>query len=391
MGVIRFQVPHPHRIDDDALERAYMAGLDGVPWRCQTTLAGDCLVLSREVDESGNFYIPWTVNGYGELILATGSLMERGRPYQLGIELARGTINRIRNQLAAWQFAGLEVSDEIQQATGAAVSLLSKAVTKSIRPASALERADEATRSALHAIDLLVSQYTQQAIQLRHQQLAKLQTVFGVNLGRGPVSENRSNDLLAAFNSAVVPIVWSDVEATAGEFVWCHYDQQIDWCYRRAMRVIGGPLISLDAGGLPDWLALWEDDFEGLQSYTLQYVDAVIKRFHGKVALWNCAARMNSVTAIPMTEELRLRLTARVIEHVRKLEERTPVIVTFDQPWGEYVARTSLELTPLHFADTLARADLGLSGFGLEINLGYWPGGTGARDLLEISRQLDRW
>ena len=50
-----------------------------------------------------------------------------------------------------------------------------------------------------------------------------------------------------------------------------------------------------------------------------------------------------------------------------------------------------MEFTPLHFADALARAGLGLSGFGLEFSLGYWPRGSITRDLLEISRQLDRW
>ena len=34
---------------------------------------------------------------------------------------------------------------------------------------------------------------------------------------------------------------------------------------------------------------------------------------------------------------------------------------------------------------------LGVAGLALEMNLGYWPGGTLPRDLLEISRQVDRW
>jgi hypothetical protein len=32
-----------------------------------------------------------------------------------------------------------------------------------------------------------------------------------------------------------------------------------------------------------------------------------------------------------------------------------------------------------------------LAGIGLELNVGYWPGGTLPRDLLEISLQIDRW
>ena len=50
-----------------------------------------------------------------------------------------------------------------------------------------------------------------------------------------------------------------------------------------------------------------------------------------------------------------------------------------------------MDLAPIHYADTLIRADLGISGFGLELNMGYWPDGTLPRDVLEINRIIDRW
>jgi hypothetical protein len=45
----------------------------------------------------------------------------------------------------------------------------------------------------------------------------------------------------------------------------------------------------------------------------------------------------------------------------------------------------------MHFADALVRADLGLSGLGLEINVGYHPGGSVHRGPLAISRLVDTW
>jgi len=79
------------------------------------------------------------------------------------------------------------------------------------------------------------------------------------------------------------------------------------------------------------------------------------------------------------------------IEALRGIDPKAPLIVSIDQPWGEYIAREDQELTPFSFADTLVRGELGVAGIGLELNLGYWPGGTLPRDLLEISRMLDRW
>ncbi len=34
---------------------------------------------------------------------------------------------------------------------------------------------------------------------------------------------------------------------------------------------------------------------------------------------------------------------------------------------------------------------MGIAGIGLELNLGYWTGGTLPRDVLTISQQIDRW
>ncbi len=66
-------------------------------------------------------------------------------------------------------------------------------------------------------------------------------------------------------------------------------------------------------------------------------------------------------------------------------------MISFDQPWAEYLAATDHDLAPLELADALVRAELGVSGVALEMNLGYWPGGSLPRDALTVSRQVDRW
>ena len=75
----------------------------------------------------------------------------------------------------------------------------------------------------------------------------------------------------------------------------------------------------------------------------------------------------------------------------RQIDVQTPVVISFDHPWGEYLASIILDLAPLHFADALVRADLGLSGLGLEINVGYQPGGSSLRSPLAYSELIDHW
>jgi hypothetical protein len=149
-------------------------------------------------------------------------------------------------------------------------------------------------------------------------------------------------------------------------------------------------LVQLDRHTLPDWLFLY-NEYEEVQASVLGWLEAIVRRYRGKVQLWHVTARLNQDGAFDFSEEQRLRLLVEAVDRVRALDSRTPLVVSFDQPWGEYIARKDQELTPLHFADTLVRGELGLAGIGLEIHYGYWPGGTLPRDPMDVSRQLDRW
>jgi hypothetical protein len=100
---------------------------------------------------------------------------------------------------------------------------------------------------------------------------------------------------------------------------------------------------------------------------------------------------MNAGDVLSLSEEQRLRLAVLSVQATRQADPRIPCVLWIDQPWAEFMGAKSCDLSPLHFADALVRADLGLAGLGLEINLGYYPGGTQPRDLLDVSRMIDRW
>jgi hypothetical protein len=188
-----------------------------------------------------------------------------------------------------------------------------------------------------------------------------------------------------------VPLLWRRIEAVEGRRVWEEPDAQIEWAQSVGLRVSGGPLLELADRGVPDWTYLWEGDFNSLLSFMLEHVRAVVERYRGKVHLWQVAARMTHGHALGLNEEARLQLAAKAITVARQLDSTTPIVVSFDQPWAEYLASEQLDLAPLHFADALVRADLGLSGIGLELNVGYHPGGSIHRGPLAISRLIDTW
>ena len=114
MGQMRFIVSPPERITEEALQTAYLSGMDRAPWLARTRREGDELVLDRDVDDSGSLTIPWQVDGHGLLGLSTATLMEREAPYRLPLELARGAIHQLRNQMFEWQMLGVVVPEDVE-------------------------------------------------------------------------------------------------------------------------------------------------------------------------------------------------------------------------------------------------------------------------------------
>jgi hypothetical protein len=386
---MRFVVPRPERVPAAAGEQAYLAGAEGIPWECRTTLFPGAMLIERETRESGYLYFPWNVAGRGTVMLVSGSLMERPRAYNLPVELARGTINRLRNQSSMWQTAGMTIPPAFAELLKQAMSHFTRAATGQDQPEAAADHAEEAIRVGLEAGDLLGREYALQVLSIRRSQQSPLGTLLAGRLS-APPSAAAGEKFLAAFNTAMFAPAWPEVEAKLGTLQWENADRVVQWCRDQNLRLCVGPLVHLDRHALPDWLFL-DEGYEEVQASVLGWLEAVVARYRGKVQLWHIAARLNQDGAFEFSEEQRLRLLVEAVDRVRALDARTPLVVSFDQPWGEYIARKDQELTPLHFADTLVRGELGLAGVALEIHWGYWPGGTLPRDPLDVSRQLDRW
>ncbi len=390
MGTMRFQVFPPERITPEVAQQAYMSGIDRIPWAIKTTLDNGLLSVQRPTSDSGRLHLPWPVAKRGLVTLNTASLMEQEETYRLPLELARGTIVELRNQLADWQTIGLAVPESVLAKLALAVGELSWA-TVADELAEVSQRAEKAIAAALDASDRLTAAYSEQALAVRRRNGSKAFLGLGANLGPALLDAYASRQFLLTFNSAQAPVPWRDVETTEGNFTWTTSDKQIEWCRAHQLKVLAGPLLMLDRHALPDWLYLFEDDFENMAHLVLTFVRAAVQRYRGQVDCWICAGRVNAPDALGVSEPERVRLVAGTIELVRSLDPNTPAMVSFDQPWCEYLRQQHSDFPPLHFADALLRAGLDLSGFVLEVNIGTSPGATLPRSTLEFSRQLDNW
>ena len=117
MGVMKFRVPAndlAQRLSD--YRKAYISGLDRTPGRVGVELRNGLMNCLRDTTESGRLFVPWPIDGYGTPIVGTATLAERPAPYWLPVELARGKLNDVRNQLADWIGMGLRSTPELGRA-----------------------------------------------------------------------------------------------------------------------------------------------------------------------------------------------------------------------------------------------------------------------------------
>ncbi len=176
MSEFRFRLPLEWKLSPFHAGSIFVVGMDGIPWPCKVQLEhtgtdgnGPVLKVIRNQDESGKLFFIYPVKKRGELLICTGTLPVRGTTYQLLTELARGTLNRVRNQVSIWEEGGLDVPSLIHQLVGTSISLLGKAI---MTPDSAEQDqlAGESIEFSIEAIFELSRAFSDQISKIRSEQ-----------------------------------------------------------------------------------------------------------------------------------------------------------------------------------------------------------------------------
>ena len=390
MGVMKFRLPSndlSQRLPD--YRKAYITGLDRTPGRVGIELRNGLMTCLRDTTESGRLFVPWPIDGYGTPIVGTATLAERPAPYSLAVELARGKLNDVRNQLADWTGMGLRSTPELGRALDEAKHEFIRAATLADQPEACLSAAQSSLESASLAGDLLMEAYTSQVLQSRLAASTKLPTHLGCVLNYDPQKVPAALEWPRTFNACQLGLSWRQMAPSEGQYRWDLFDAQLAWCRRNRLAIEAGPLIEFRQGALPDWLWLWEGDFETISGLIADFVRQAVSRYRGKVPLWNVVHRAASGEILGLTEEEQVRIAARAVQIAHQTDPSAQLTIGVDRPWAEWMGSSHFQLGPLHLCDYLLRAELGISGVAIEIAPGYSTPGSHIRDLFELSKLLD--
>jgi hypothetical protein len=391
MGIMIFQLPAA--LADESrrqeLERSSVTGgQDNMPYPTDAVVEAERLILSRCVQESGTMQVPWIIEGFGQLMTSSATLMERAAPYQLAIELARGKINQVRGQLADWTQGGLLLPDTLTNEIREATSLFSRALMRLPDP-DAVPLAEQALRVAQQAAHALALAYVERVFEIRHARQEKFDTALSCVLESAPPEERSTKNFLQAFNTAGISFPWRQIEPTRGQFSWETQDQMTEWALAQGLKVIGGPLIDFAGRNLPDWLFEGVNDISSLSNVMAGYVENVVRRYQSRIRTWQISAGSNCAGVLASRDEELIWLVIRLADAVRRVNPQLEVIVGIAQPWGDYLAEQERSKTPFIFADDLMRTGVKLAAIDLELAMAVGPRGSYCRDLLETSRVLD--
>lgn len=392
MGVMRFLIHPPELLENwPELHRAYISTVDGRVHPTRVEVDANIMSCRRSSSESGRLHVAWPVPGFGRPVLSTSCLAERDEPYLLSVELARGKIAQVRDQLGRWEVQGMTIPDDFRALNREAHRLFANATSCQDQIDNSALLANQALIVACSAAEILTRAYTAQRLSVRRRRSASLPALLGSSLELAVPDETRTPLFRDAFTAAVIPVEWRFIEPIEGDYHWEVFDAQVEWCQLNKILPLGGPLLDLSPQGLPEWLWQWEKDILNLQSFVCDYVETAIARYLGRIRHWEVCARVNTGGALALSEENRLLLVARALEVARQADEEIQLTIRVDQPWGDYQARGQHRLSPHQFVDALIRSGIGLSGVNLELSVGYRPRGSGSRDLLETSRLIDQW
>ncbi|QOV88313.1 endo-1,4-beta-xylanase [Humisphaera borealis] len=374
---------------------AMAIGPESVPVPGEILFRDGLLIVNRKDDHAVGIALLWDVGPLGSFILETTRLQPREKPYVLNVELARFRLMKIVQKQEDWNLFDFPKFEKFLQKLHEGQMLFAETLGKLHDPAVAAGLADRALEMAIDLSEQLATFHTDLLLNRRKQTNGFVKHVFGCRIDP-QVNNERYREMVATqFDYAVVPMSWKEVQPQEQSFNPAPVDEWVEFLSKRRVPTIAGPLVRLDSQNVPDWMVIWEHDFDMLREMAYDYVQKMVTRYRKAVAVWNVVAGIQSNTAFSLSFEQIIELTRLLVSQVKTLLPGARTLVTITHPFGEYHARgrggAPAGVPPMLYAEMLANAGIAFEAFGLEIELGVPTTGNFNRDLFQMSCALDKF
>jgi len=357
--------------------------------RAEIELREGEIVCAKRADGPAALAILWPVPGYGSVMVETSRLMDRDKPYNLPMELARGRLLRISLRREEWGLYDFEGMDALAAEIDKSRDLFVEAL-KADTPQQQSVLGNRSLQAGMVAGEKLSRFHADILLTRRKQMHAFVRNTFGCAVDTGNSAEGYRTALRSACDFAYISIPWSEVEPSRGTYKWDVFDAWVDWLVQLRIPVRMGPLVSLAAANLPSWINQENMDYETLRNTIFGHVRRVVDRYQKHVSQWIVVSGVHAENAPDLNFEQLLELTRVTATLVKQLAPQSQTIVDLVCPWGEYYARNQRTIPPMLYADMVVQSGVAFDGLGTQMIFGKAGEGLYVRDMFQISEKLDR-
>ena len=373
------------------LRGAHLLGGDGVPLRGDPRLANGEILCQPRTQDPTALSLLWPVPGYGTVQVETTRLPERAEPYVLNLELARYRLMRItikREEWGLFDYRGMEeISDEINQAR----ILFVEALQSADDPPTVARLADQSLRLSLSAGERMCQFHASVFLGRRSQGGGFARGFLGTVVSPTCPPSILTPRVRETFDFVRIPFVWRAIQAEE-EQGRCYepIDAWVKACTEAGLSIRGGPLLNFRVQTVPDWMHIWEDDFDTVLDYAREHVRCSAERYAHQIKNWVVASGLHADNVFSFNFEQIMEVTRVAASTLREVAPRSQVVLDLTQPWGEYFARNQRSIPPLLYADMAVQSGIGFDAFGLQFLFGIDSDGYHLRDSLQISAMIDK-
>ena len=150
-------------------------------------------------------------------------------------------------------------------------------------------------------------------------------------------------------------------------------DAWLDACAQARLPVRGGPLLNFGVRFVPDWMYIWENDFDTILEYAREHVQRCVRRYADRIHTWVAASGLHADNVFSLNFEQVMEITRMAAGTVKEAAPRAQVILDLTQPWGEYAIHNQRSIPPLLFADMAVQSGVPFDAFGLQFLFGFPP------------------
>lgn len=370
------------------LSGAYVVGTDDVPLRAEISFKEGVIYCKKRAAGPAGLALVWPMPDVGSILLETIRVPERERPYVLQVELARGRLMRLNHKLEEWGMAEYAGAAELIAKVDEGRDLLIKAL-QADTPAEAAATGDEALRVAVKTSEELTRYHAEVFLKRRSQTGGFGKRTFGCSVHLDEPTETLRKRLRQTFDFVTLPIIWRDVEPSEQAFNWRALDAWVELLDKHNIPMHGSTLLSFSERHVPDWLYIWEHDFDTIRDLAFEHVRRVINRYGQYIQTWNVISGIHANNCFTFNFEQLIELTRMTTALTKQVCPRAVTIIDLVAPWGEYYARNQRTIPPLLYADMAVQSGINFDAFGLQFYFGAGIDGMFIRDMFQISALLD--